>query len=133
MADTDGESQAFLVEQALASAAFQQAPDNRPVDPLPDNNDAFEFRPSPLSHARTEPSAMLRELAAAEGHALQDTERIPPQGRPPRRPPLPPSLNAGEAPSLSATAQKGGSSATESSFDRQDTPGMTIKPTNKKT
>ena len=129
MADTDGESQAFLVEQALAAAAFRQAPDDRPSDPLPDKDDAFEFRPRPLSHARTEPSAMLRELAAAEGHTLQDSEKIPAQGRPPRRPPLPPSLNAGEAPGHAARAQEGGSSAFESSFARQDTPGLqTVSP-----
>ncbi|KAK9863795.1 hypothetical protein WJX84_010731 [Apatococcus fuscideae] len=127
MADYDVESQAFLVEQALASAAFQQASDNRP-GPVPDTEDGFEFRPRPLSHARTEPSAMLRELAAAEGHALQDNDKVQTLGKPSRRPPLPPSLSPVEAPSLSAKAQEGRSLAAESSLERQDTPVLIPPP-----
>lgn len=124
MADYEAESQAFLAEQqVLAASALQQAEYNNlpAAAPLPNiSDDGFEFRPRPLSHARTEPSAMLRELAAAEGHTLQDFDSSRPLGRPPRHPALP----SPEDTSSAAKSQEGSSQANQIGFERQDTPGL---------
>ncbi len=132
MGDLNEESQAILNDNlaffAAAAATTAQQPSTglpfQPASALPNLDDGFEFRPRPLTHARTEPSAMLRELAAAEGHILHDSDRAQPLGRPPRHPPAPHGHSISGDSADAAKPQEGSSSAIGRSFERQDTPGV---------